>query len=136
MKKISTPKKKVPVKPKATWIKILLTEQKEIDTLELIKKLTRMNVTSKAVYEALVNYPNVCKRADGLNDELQKVNREYEQINNKFETVQRAFKIINGVEPDDKCSNKNLISEECPDCGCDDNNFFMNVCSECGYNEI
>lgn len=93
-----TTNKKKPVKLEPQWIKIQLKEQKEIQLLETIKHLTKEKTASKAVYEALENYPQISKRADGLNYELQKVNREYEQLSMKFATVQRAFKLINEVD--------------------------------------
>lgn len=122
-----TTNKKKPVKLEPQWIKIQLKEPKEIQLLETIKNLTKEKTASKAVYEALENYPNVCKRADGLNAELQKVNREYEQLSMKFGTVQRAFKIVNeldtheldeDIEPVDRCEEccDKLVYGRCPNC--------------------
>jgi hypothetical protein len=121
MKKDTSKRKKtIPVKPKPTWIKIELTEQSEIEKLEEIKRITKMTVTSKAVWEALLNYPKVLKRADGLNDELMKVNREHEQVINKFETVQRAFSIVMEVTPSKKFDTNVMFEHdenECITCG-------------------
>jgi len=110
--------KKKPVKLEPQWIKLKLIQPKEIEVLETIKKLTKEKTASKAVYEALVNYPQISKRADGLNAELQKVSRDYEQLSMKFDTVKRAFKIIGAEEADENHELEDDISplEKCDNC--------------------
>jgi len=126
----NTRKKKEPVKPKHCIVHLKFENKNELENLEQIKKLTGMTVGTKAVAEALANYPQVSKRADALNSELQKVNRDYEQLANKFDAVQRGFKIL--IETDNNISETitHDWSKKCKDCSSDldDDNF----CDECG----
>ena len=107
----SIKKKKQTAKPKHFIVHLKFENKNELDNLEQIKKLTGMSVGTKAIAEALVNYPNVSKRADALNSELQKINREFESMQMKFDTVKRAFKIINETE---QIKDENIL---CRDCG-------------------
>lgn len=95
--------KKVGSKPKPKKIKFCVvhlkfSEPNDIKNLEVIKKLTGTSVATKAVNEALLNYPMYVKKSDALNDELMKVNRDFEQQQIKLDTVKRAFAIINDTK--------------------------------------
>jgi hypothetical protein len=124
----NTRKKKEPVKPKHCIVHLKFENKNELENLEQIKKLTGMTVGTKAVAEALANYPQVSKRADALNSELQKVNRDYEQLANKFDTVKRAFRIVNEDEHEN-AKIKTLNITRCSICEqIQDENMFCKNC--------
>lgn len=91
-------KVKKPIKLKHCIVHVKFESKQDLENLELIKKLTGANVATKAVNEALLNYPQLVKKSDSLNTELMKVNREFENQSYKFDTVKRAFAIINETE--------------------------------------
>jgi hypothetical protein len=117
--------KKKPAKPKHTWIHLKYETADELEFLENIKKLTGIKVGTKAVQEALINYPKLVKRSDGLNHELIKVNREHEQLTNKMEAIRRAFSFINDTDqkPKQAASNVRHYKQKdltcCPECDAD-----------------
>jgi len=120
--------KKEPAKPKHCIVHLKFENKNELENLEQIKKLTGMTVGTKAVADALANYPQVSKRADALNSELQKVNRDYEQLANKFDTVKRAFRIVNEDEHEDT-KIKTLNITRCSICEqIQDENMFCKNC--------
>lgn len=130
-------KGKQPAKPVQTLVKFFLTEKHDIDALNEVKKISRTEVSSKAVIEALHNYPKLVKRADGLNSELQKINRDHEQVVRDMETVRRAFNIIIGTAPKPKPKADHDDDDDDDDDGicveCGNDNFWANgQCSECG----
>lgn len=126
----NTRKKKEPVKPKHCIVHLKFENKNELENLEQIKKLTGMTVGTKAVAEALANYPQVSKRADALNSELQKVNRDYEQLENKFDIVKRAFRIVNEDEDENENTKiKTLNITRCSICEqIQDENMFCKNC--------
>lgn len=125
-------------KPVQVLIKTYLTDKRDIDALHEIKKIAKTDVTSKAIIEAMHNYPKIVKRADGLNAELQKVNRDFERVTRDFDLVKRAFNVVMGTAPkkDENVYNESYDIDltddnECSVCGND--SFFSNgQCTECG----
>ena len=90
------------MKSKGTKIKkavvhVILTEKKQLDNFDVVKKLVGTNVGTKAIEEVLVNYPQLVKKADALNFELQKLNREHEVLLMKVEQIKRGFDAVNNI---------------------------------------
>lgn len=112
-------KAKQPPPPEPVLVKMYFESRQEIELLEKIKSLTNQKAGTKAIMEALINYPNVSKRADALNDELRKVNREYETLENKWDTVKRGLSLIM-VPLEKNISDYKLMEvgdNECKTCG-------------------
>lgn len=131
-----------PVQPEKTLIKLWLESESELSALKEIKRLMRTDVGSKAIIEVMHNYPKILKRADGLNAELQKINRDYENVSRDLETIRRAFNVILGTAPkpkpdhtdryrSDDDDDDHTDPEECQKCGNDDFDY-QGKCMECG----
>lgn len=126
MKKQSNKAKK-PTKPEPALVKINFTTNEELKLLDTIKKITKEKTGTKAVMEALQNFPNVVIKADALNVELIKVNRDYENLQLTVENIKRSFNTLmsiethgldDDIEPVERCSfcKDKLINGECPNC--------------------
>lgn len=126
MKKQSNKAKK-PTKPEPALVKINFTTNEELKLLDTIKKITKEKTGTKAVMEALQNFPNVVIKADALNVELIKVNRDYENLQLTVENIKRSFNTLMSIEthgldddikPVERCSfcKDKLINGECPNC--------------------
>lgn len=127
MKKQSNKAKK-PTKPEPALVKINFTTNEELKLLDTIKKITKEKTGTKAVMEALQNFPNVVIKADALNTELIKVNREHESLQLKVENIKNSFQSLmnfnnshpldDDIEPVERCPfcKDKLVNDECPNC--------------------
>ena len=115
-------------KPEPALVKCKFETSHELQVLESIKKITGEKTGTKAVMEALQNYPNLVKKADALNTELIKVNREHESLQLKVENIKNSFQSLmnfnnshpldDDIEPVERCPfcKDKLVNDECPNC--------------------